>query len=72
MRRIILKFIILTGMLLGLPMLGVILAGYPIARYLEFPPETRYVCHATFSRVAFTAYALFILAVVFPLIIIFM
>jgi hypothetical protein len=72
MRRIILKFIILTGMLLGLPMLGVILAGYPFSRYLEFPPETRYVCHAPFSWIAFTAYALFILAVVFPLIIIFM
>ena len=72
MRSVVLKFIILTGMLLGLPMLGVILAGYPISRYLEFPPETRYVCHAPFSWVAFTAYALFIVAIVFPLIIIFM
>jgi hypothetical protein len=69
MRRVVLKFIILTGMLLGLPMLGVILAGYPIARYLEFPPETRYICHAPFSWLAFTAYALFIVAVVFPFII---
>jgi hypothetical protein len=69
MRSVVLQFIILTGMLLGLPMLGLILAGYPIARYLEFPPETRYVCHAPFSRIAFTAYALFIVAVVFPFII---
>jgi len=69
MRSVVLKFIILTGMLLGLPMMGVILAGYPIARYLEFPPETRYICHAPFSRAVFTAYTLFILAVVFPLII---
>jgi hypothetical protein len=69
MKSTVLKFIVLTGILLGLPMLGVILAGYPISRYLEFPPETLYVCHAPFSRVAFTAYALFILAVVLPFII---
>jgi len=69
MKSVVLKFIILAGMLLGLPMLGVVLAGYPIARYLEFPPETRYICHAPFSWLTFTAYTLFILAVVFPLII---
>ena len=69
MRSVVFKFSVLTGMLLGLPMLGVVLAGYPITRYLEFPPETRYVCHAPFSWVAFTAYALFIVAVVFPLIV---
>ena len=69
MRSVVFKFSVLTGMLLGLPMLGVILAGLPISRYLEFPPETRYVCHAPFSWVVFTAYTLFIVAVVFPLIV---
>ena len=56
-------------MLLGLPMLGVVLAGYPMSRYLEFPPETRYVCHAPFSWFAFIAYTFFILAVIFPFIV---
>ena len=53
-------------MLLGLPMLGIVLAGYPIAKYLEFPPETRYVSQAPFSWIAFSAYALFAMAVVLP------
>jgi len=69
MRSIVVKFSILTGMLVGLPMLGVVLAGYPITRYLEFPPETLYVCHAPFSWVAFIACTLFILAVVLPIIV---
>jgi hypothetical protein len=68
MRRIIFKFSILTGMLLGLPLLGIILAGYPIHRYLEFPPESRYISHAPFSWFVFSAYLLFIIAVTLPLI----
>jgi hypothetical protein len=48
-----LKFFILAGMLLGLPLLGVLTAGYPAARYLEFPPRTRCVAHASFSWIAF-------------------
>lgn len=69
MRSIFLKFSILAGMLLGLPLLGIILAGHPVSRYLEFPPKTRYISHAPFSWITFTAYTLFILAVVLPLII---
>lgn len=69
MRSLFLKFSILASMLLGLPLLGIILAGHPVSRYLEFPPETRYICHAPFSWIAFTAYTLFILAVVLPLVI---
>ena len=65
----LLKFLILATMLLGLPMLGGWVAGYPIARYLEFPPQTRYVIHAPFSWLAFTAIAFSILAVVLPLIV---
>jgi len=64
----LLKFVILAAMLLGLPMLGIVLAGDPIVRYLEFPPETRYVSQAPFAWIAFSAYALFIIAVVLPLI----
>jgi len=61
MQRLFIKFIVLTAMLLGLPLLGVFLAGYPVGRYLEFPPESRYVVHAAFSWTVFFAYALFIL-----------
>jgi len=63
----LLKLIILAVMLLGLPLLGVLAAGYRVARYLEFPPQTRYVAHAPFSWPAFAAIALSILAVVLPL-----
>lgn len=66
MQRTWLKFGVLAAMLLGLPMLGIVLAGYPIERYLEFPPETRYVSQAPFAWIAFGAYALFIAAVVLP------
>ena len=46
--------IIVTGLLLlGLPLLGVYLAGLPLNRYLEFPPRTLYVDPAPFSWVAF-------------------
>lgn len=64
MKRIWLKFGVLAAMLLGLPMLGIVTAGYPVARYLEFPPETRYVQQAPFSWTAFLAYSLFTLTVV--------
>jgi hypothetical protein len=57
------KFIILAGMLLGLPLLGVKLAGLPVARYLEFPPKTIYTIHASFSWIVWTGYAAAVFAV---------
>jgi len=54
-------------MLLGFPLIGVFLAGYPVARYLEFPPKSRYIHHAPFSWPAFAFYTFLILAVVLPL-----
>jgi hypothetical protein len=63
------KIIILAAMLLGLPILGVTLAGYPLWRYLEFPPKTQYVRHASFSWIAFCIYCFLILAVITPLVI---
>jgi len=69
MKSILVKFFIMAGMLLGLPLLGIVLAGYPIERYFEFPPKTQYIIHAPFSWIAFAAYTLFILAAVLPLII---
>ena len=68
-RSFLSKFIILAGMLLGLPLFGVFLAGNPISRYLEFPPKTQYVGHAPFSWIAFVAFVLIILALVVPFIV---
>jgi hypothetical protein len=67
MKCFLLKFVILAAMLMGLPLLGAWMAGHPVARYLEFPPRTRYVAHAPFSWLAFVVIALGILAIVLPL-----
>jgi len=56
-------------LLVGLPLLGVFLAGTPLARYLEFPPVTRYVKHAPFSWPFFIGTAVFIIGAVGPLLI---
>jgi hypothetical protein len=32
-----------AGMLPGFPLMGVYLTGYPLDRYLEFPPQTQYM-----------------------------
>jgi len=48
-------------MLLGLPLLGALVWGKPIGRFLELPPRTRYVVHAPFSWTAFNFLALFLL-----------
>lgn len=53
---------LVAGLLLGLPLLGLILAGRSIRPYLEFPPLTRYVVHEPFSWPAYVALALLILA----------
>jgi hypothetical protein len=52
--------------LIGLPLAGVVLAGKPLALYLEFPPITEYVAHTTFSWWAFAATTLFVIVAVFP------
>jgi len=54
-------------MLLGLPLLGILLANFPIQRYLEFPPRVQYVHHAPFSWSVFGGYAIFILCFTIPL-----
>jgi hypothetical protein len=65
--RHLIKFLILATLLIGLPLFGVWMAGNPTARYLEFPPQTRYVVQAPFSWSAFAVIALSILAIVSPL-----
>ena len=59
----------MAAMLTGLPLLGVWLAGYPVHRYLEFPPKTRFVVHAPFSWVAFAFFLLLIILSTAPFII---
>lgn len=68
MKSFLLKFLILAGMLLGLPLLGVVLSGSPVGIYLEFPPQTRHVHHAAFSWLAFVGCSLFVLAFTVPLV----
>ena len=67
--RLLLKFLILAIMLLGLPLIGIWAAGFPVSDYLQFPPQTRYVRHAPFSGLAFFIYSLLIAACTTPLII---
>jgi hypothetical protein len=40
------------------PLLGLKLAGQPIAEFVAFPPRPRFVPHAAFSWIAFALYAL--------------
>ena len=46
------------ALLIGLPLLGVVLAGQPIQPYLAFPPQTRSLSPAPFSWPVFVGLAL--------------
>jgi hypothetical protein len=63
------KVILLVLLLVGLPLLGIVVAGQPLDRYLEFPPHTSYVEHAPFSWTVFIALALCIVVAVVPFVI---
>jgi len=54
------------GLLLGLPLLGSVLAGKSPAPCFEFPPMTRYVAHAPFSPGIFAVLASVILLAIAP------
>ena len=60
----IVKILLMIEILVGLPLLGLALAGIPVHRYLEFPPRTRYVTHAPFSVGMFILYTLIVLILV--------
>ncbi len=61
--------VIAAALLLGLPLLGVHVAGKPLAPFLEFPPLTRYVAHAVFSWPVFVAMAALIVACIVPFVV---
>lgn len=68
MSGVIAKALIFLFMLIGLPLLGVWLAGKNVSSYLEFPPVTRYVRHGPFSWVFFFSIAIFVFLMVYPFI----
>jgi hypothetical protein len=62
----ILQLILFTGILIGLPLAGVTLAGHDPSRYLAFPPTTGYVEHLPFSWTAFILIGLLVIAALAP------
>ncbi len=68
MRHIRITIILLPLLLVVLPLAGIMLRGIPLAPYLQFPPLTRYVEHASFSWPPFILLALLLLAFLLPLV----
>ena len=68
MKRTFIKLLILTLMLLGFPLLGIVLTNRPLLPYLEFPPQ-RHIVHAPFSWSIFTGCCILILLVILPFLI---
>jgi hypothetical protein len=64
MRCVVFQASVLAAMLLGLPAIGMVLAGKALSPYLAFPPKHINVGHAPFSWLAFLAYSLIILGMV--------
>ena len=67
LKRPVIEFALTAVMLLGLPPLGLWLAGIPLSAYFEFPPGPRTIAHAPFSWTVFTVYTVLIAASVLPL-----
>lgn len=67
--RVVLKVTLMVLVLGGLPLLGIVMAGQPLDRYLEFPPRTSYVQHAPFSWTVFIVLALLIVVSLAPFVI---
>jgi hypothetical protein len=62
----LLRAALMTLLLVGAPLLGLVAAGRPVAPYLEFPPHTRFVTHAPFSWTAFALIGLLVLVCSWP------
>ncbi len=64
----VLRAALLALLLVGAPLIGLLAAGRPVAPYLEFPPQTRFVTHAPFSWLAFALIGLLVLICAWPLV----
>ncbi len=60
------KLVVLVFFLLVLPITGILLVGKDASLYLQFPPLTRYVQHASFSWPVFVLLTLLVIAVCGP------
>lgn len=61
--------LVLVLLVVGLPLLGVRLAGRPLAPFLEFPPLTEHVAHAPFSWPVFIGLAAVVALITAPVLI---
>lgn len=64
---VLISMVLLPLILVGLPLAGLVLRNIPPGPYLEFPPLTGYVEHASFSWPVFILLSLVILTVLLPL-----
>lgn len=63
----LLKIAVLITMLIGLPLVGIVLTGKDIGKYLQFPPTTeQYVDHPPFSWGVFIFHSIYVLAIIIP------
>lgn len=69
MKKIFRHIILPAGLILVLPLVGVMLNGQPWSRYLTFPPKPVMVSHAAFSLPVFGITALFIFFITVPMLI---
>jgi len=58
------RIVPVAALLLGLPLVGVVIMGYPLSRFTEFPPTTRYVPTAPFSLPIFILMAMGVVVVI--------
>jgi len=69
MKKLFTIYLILAGILIGLPLLGIWISGENLQPYLQFPPLTHDVQHAPFSWPVFIGMAFFILLTIAPFLI---
>ena len=67
--RFLKLFVPLTLMLVGLPLVGVLVVGKPLAPYFEFPPRTEFMPHEDFAWWAFVSTAVLVAAAVAPFVV---
>jgi len=56
------------SLLIGMPLVGVLVAGQPVHPYVEFPPQTRFVQQAPFSWTIFLGLSVLVAVTVGPVV----